>query len=74
MLSNIYLNYFDVVWEKYFSHLGRLDKYADDFIIISKNRKDIQHAYNAVVKIFNRLELQLHPEKTKMIMGRKRRL
>ena len=26
-----------------------------------------QHAYNAVVKMFNRLELQLHPEKTKKI-------
>lgn len=67
LLSLIYLNYFDVVWEKYYSHLGTLVKYADDFVIISKSRKDIQHAHRAVIQIFNRLELQLHPEKTKII-------
>lgn len=67
LLSLIYLNYFDVVWEKYYSHLGTLVKYADDFVIISKSRKDIQHAHRAVIQIFNRLELQLHPEKTKVI-------
>lgn len=67
LLANVYLNYFDVVWEKYYSHLGRLVKYADDFIIISKNSKDIQHAHRAVVQIFKRLELELHPEKTRII-------
>ena len=39
LLSNIYLNYFDVVWEKHCSHLGELVRYADDFIIISKTKK-----------------------------------
>ena len=67
LLSLIYLNYFDVVWEKYYSNLGRLVKYADDFIIISKSRDDIQHAHKAVVQIFDRLELQLHPEKTRVV-------
>jgi RNA-directed DNA polymerase len=47
--------------------LGTLVKYADDFVIISKSRKDIQHAHRAVIQIFNRLELELHPEKTKVI-------
>jgi group II intron reverse transcriptase/maturase len=67
LLSNIYLNYFDTVWEKYYSHLGVLVKYADDFVIISKSRKDINHAYKGVIQIFNRLELQLHPVKTRII-------
>ncbi|WP_337955507.1 reverse transcriptase domain-containing protein [Clostridium luticellarii] len=57
LLSNIYLNYFDVVWDKYYKHLGMLVKFADDFIIISRTKKEIYHAYNAVKKIFERLEL-----------------
>jgi RNA-directed DNA polymerase len=67
LLANIYLNYLDVIWEKYYSHTGRLVKYADDFVIISKSKKDVQHAYKAVEEIFKKLELQLHPEKTKII-------
>ncbi len=67
LLSNIYLNYFDMLWEKYYDHLGVLVKYADNFVIISKNKKDITHAHKAVVQIFNKLELELHPEKTKII-------
>ena len=30
LLSNIYLNYFDVYWNKRFGHLGELVRYADD--------------------------------------------
>ncbi|WP_337955447.1 reverse transcriptase domain-containing protein [Clostridium luticellarii] len=67
LLSNIYLNYFDVVWDKYYKHLGMLVKFADDFIIISRTKKEIYHAYNAVKKIFERLELQLHPDKTRFV-------
>lgn len=67
LLANIYLNYFDMVWEKYYDHLGKLVKYADDFVIISKNKKNIMHAHKIVIQIFKRLELELHPEKTRII-------
>lgn len=67
LLSNIYLNYFDTIWDKYYKHLGTLVKYTDDFIIISTTKKDICYAYNAVNKIFERLELQLHPDKTRLV-------
>lgn len=67
LLSNIYLNYFDSIWDKYYKHLGTLVRFADDFIIISKAKKDIYHAYSAVKKIFERLELQLHPDKTRFV-------
>lgn len=67
LLSNIYLNYFDVVWDKYYKHLGTLVKFADDFIIISRTKKEIYHAYNAVKKIFEKLELELHPDKTRFV-------
>lgn len=67
LLSNIYLNYLDVKWEKYYSHLGTLIRFADDFVIISKNKKSIRHAYNAVKEILERLEITIHPEKTKIV-------
>ena len=36
LLANIYLNYLDTVWEKQYSHLGTLVRYADDFVILCK--------------------------------------
>lgn len=67
LLSNIYLNYFDKIWDKYYRHLGTLVRYADDFVIISRTKKEIQHAYFRVKDIFKRLELELHPTKTKFV-------
>lgn len=67
LLANIYLDYLDTLWEKYYKHLGKLVRYADDFVIISRSSKDINHAYKAIEKIFGILELKLHPEKTRII-------
>lgn len=67
LLSNIYLNYLDVKWEKYYAHLGILVRYADDFVIISKNRKSVHHAHKAVKEIMESLEITIHPEKTKIV-------
>lgn len=67
LLSNIYLNYVDTIWNKYYKNLGTLVRYADDFIIISKTKKEINHAYKAVKKILEILELELHPEKTRFV-------
>lgn len=67
LLSNIYLNYLDTVWEKYNSHLGTLVRYCDDFVIICRTKKDINHAYKAVYDIMQKLEIQLHPEKTQFV-------
>ena len=67
LLSNIYLNYFDMIWDRYYKHLGTLVKFADDFIIISRTKKEIYHAYNAVKEIFERLEPELNLEKTRFV-------
>lgn len=67
LLSNIYLNYLDVKWEKHYAHLGTLIRFADDFVIISKNKKSINHAYKVVKEIMERLEITIHPEKTKIV-------
>jgi group II intron reverse transcriptase/maturase len=67
LLSNIYLNYLDVRWTKEGSHLGTLVRYADDLVIVCRTRKDANHALSFVKAVMKRLELTLHPEKTKLV-------
>lgn len=67
LLANIYLDYLDTVWERYYSHLGKLIRFADDFVIVCKNYKDVNHAYSAIRLIMSRLELNLNLDKTKII-------
>lgn len=67
LLANIYLNYFDRLWEKYGRGLGELTRYADDFVVICKTKKDAEHAYELIDRIMERLELTLHPTKTRIV-------
>ncbi|MGN7762406.1 group II intron reverse transcriptase/maturase [Paenibacillus sp. 22594] len=67
LLANIYLNYFDRLWEKHGSGLGELTRYADDFVVVCKTKKDAEHAYELIRRIMERLELTLHPTKTRIV-------
>jgi len=67
LLSNIYLNYFDVYWNKRFGHLGELVRYADDFVILCKRKAQAEEALKAVKWIMDKLELTLHSEKTRLV-------
>lgn len=67
LLSNIYLNYLDTVWERQYSRFGTLVRYADDFVILCKQQWEAQVAKKAVEGIFQRLELTLHPGKTRIV-------
>ncbi|MFC4602002.1 group II intron reverse transcriptase/maturase [Cohnella hongkongensis] len=67
LLANIYLNYFDRLWEKHGKEVGELTRYADDFVVVCKTRKDALHAYKLIQAIMERLELTLHPEKTRIV-------
>ncbi|SFM42272.1 group II intron reverse transcriptase/maturase, partial [Pelosinus propionicus] len=67
LLANIYLHYLDSMWEKYGTHLGKLVRYADDFVIICRLKKGAEQALKLVGAIIERLELTLHPEKTKLV-------
>ena len=46
LLANIYLNKLDRLWEKYGLTHGILVRYADDTVIICKNKKSANHALN----------------------------
>ena len=67
LLANIYLNYFDVLWEKHGKEVGELTRYADDFVVICKTKKDADHAFKLIRTIMERLELTLHPTKTRTV-------
>lgn len=67
LLANIYLNTLDRLWEKYGLTHGKLVRYADDTVIICKNKKSANHAITLLQYIIGKLDLKLHPVKTKVI-------
>jgi group II intron reverse transcriptase/maturase len=67
LLSNLYLHVLDTVWERRYARLGRLVRYADDFVVMCATRKDVEEAGRRVREILGRLGLELHPEKTRRV-------
>ncbi|MDZ7800757.1 MAG: group II intron reverse transcriptase/maturase [Trueperaceae bacterium] len=67
LLSNIYLHYLDLLWTRHCSHLGTLVRYADDFVVVCRSRRDCEEARARLEVILGRLGLELHPEKTRMV-------
>lgn len=71
LLANIYLHVFDMYWQNKYQHLGRLIRYADDFVIICRYRSDAERALKSVTHIMEHLKLNLHPAKTKLVQMEK---
>jgi len=67
LLANIYLNYLDTIWEKQYTHLGTLVRYADDFVILCKTRADALEAIQVLKAVFRKLELSMNTEKSKLV-------
>jgi len=67
LLANIYLNDFDRIWTATCCHLGKLVRYADDFVILCRTRAQAEQALAKVREIMERLRLQLHPTKTRLV-------
>ena len=67
LLSNIYLSFLDERWHKQCAHVGTLVRYADDFVIVCNTRAEVEEAERRVKMIFQRLHLELHPEKTRKV-------
>jgi group II intron reverse transcriptase/maturase len=67
LLSNIYLHSLDAVWERRCATVGKLVRYADDFVVLCRTAKDVEEAERRVGMIFARLKLTLHPEKTRRV-------
>jgi group II intron reverse transcriptase/maturase len=67
LLANIYLHVFDMYWAERYSSLGKLIRYADDFVIICRTRQDAETALQRVKQIMIILKLTLHPTKTHVV-------
>ncbi|MDQ0191646.1 group II intron reverse transcriptase/maturase [Alicyclobacillus cycloheptanicus] len=67
LLANIYLNYLDTVWERNYTHLGKLVRYADDLVILCHKKADALKAIQVLKAVFQRLELRMNREKSKLV-------
>jgi RNA-directed DNA polymerase len=67
LLSNIYLSVLDVLWTRHSAPLGTLVRYADDFVVMCRTKKDGEQAEARVKVILQRLGLELHPDKTRRV-------
>jgi group II intron reverse transcriptase/maturase len=67
LLSNIYLDYLDTIWERQCAKVGVLIRYADDFVVLCQSPELVQEAERRIRIIFERLKLTLHPEKTRKV-------
>jgi RNA-directed DNA polymerase len=71
LLANIYLHVLDMYWAERYSSLGKLIRYADDFVIICRSKQDAETALQMVKQIMHILKLTLHPTKTRIVdLGR----
>ncbi len=67
LLANVYLDGLDTAWEAECSHLGRLVRYADDFVVLCRGRSQAVEAQRRLEVILGRLRLRLHPSKTRLV-------
>lgn len=67
LLSNIYLHVLDVRWTRHSSPLGTLVRYADDFVVMCRTKRDCEQAEARIKVILERLGLELHPDKTRRV-------
>jgi len=67
LLANIYLDALDEAWERDFSHLGQIVRYADDLVVMCRRESQAREALRRVGEILACLRLELHPEKTKVV-------
>ena len=71
LMANIYLHVLDTYWTERYSQLGTLCRYADDFVIVCRSKKEAERALEMVRWIMGKLKLTLHPTKTHVVdLGR----
>jgi group II intron reverse transcriptase/maturase len=71
LLANIYLHVLDMYWVQQYASVGKLVRYADDFVIVCRTKREAEQALQAVHQIMRKLQLTLHLTKTRVVdMGR----
>ena len=67
LLANVYLNKLDRIWATRCSSLGRLIRYADDYVVMCRTESQAREALRRIGLVMDRLGLKLHPEKTRLV-------
>ncbi len=67
LLSNIYLDALDSTWEREYRHLGKLVRFADDFVVLCRSRAQAEEALRRIAEILGQLGLELHSDKTRIV-------
>lgn len=67
LLANVYLDALDEAWQRDWRHLGRLVRYADDFVVLCRKRSQAEEALRRTRAILGGLGLELHPDKTRLV-------
>lgn len=67
LLANIYLNVMDRIWSEHCAELGKLIRYADDFVVMCRRESQAREALRRIEVLMGRMGLELHPQKTRMV-------
>ena len=67
LLSNIFLHLLDKIWDKRHKKLGKLIRYADDFVVVCPTHQKAEESLKVLKGLLERMGLELHPEKTKLV-------
>jgi len=67
LLANIYLNKLDRIWVARCGQLGKLIRYADDFVAMCRTESAAREALRRIGLVMDRLGLTLHPTKTRLV-------
>ena len=67
LLANIYLHEFDKFWVQRSGVNGKLVRYADDFVIMFRTKKEAEHGLKLVRAMLGHLRLELSEDKTRMV-------
>lgn len=67
LLANLYLHVLDSYWEQSCQALGEYVRYADDFVIVCRERENAEEALRRVRRLLGKLGLRLHPTKTRVV-------
>lgn len=67
LLANVYLNYLDTIWERKYTQLGTMVRYADDLVILCDRKAEALEAIQVLKAVFAKLELSMNTEKSKLV-------
>lgn len=71
LLANLYLHHaFDIWMSKYFPS-NPFERYADDIIVHCNSKEEAEHLLSSIRERLLGFELELHPEKTKLVYCKK---